>query len=196
MIDFARVSKRLTVSCIAILISLLVVLLIIYMILHTKHEHYYATNTMQFGSSKMPIFNLPTVSQPQIIVNEKAFKNKVTLISVWSSRCRNYKKEHKVLLDIAKRLRGKRINFVGLNSFDSQEHAIEWLTVHGDPYDFSLFDQQGTLIADLGTTSLPDFLIIDSYGYIQYRYSGTITQQVWEHNIRPILDMIYLGTAQ
>ena len=195
MIDFARLSKRLTVSCIATLISLLAVLLVIYMVLHTKHKHDYVTSAMQFGSSKTPNFSLPTVSQPQIIVNEKAFKNKVTLISVWSSRCRNYKKEHKVLLDIAKRLRGKRINFVGLNSFDSQEHAMEWLTVHGDPYDFSLFDQQGTLTADLGTTNVPDFLIIDSYGYIQYRYSGTITREVWENNIRPILDMIYLGTS-
>lgn len=196
MIDFIKISKKLAISCIVVLITLCLVLLVIYLISNSRHKHVYAHKDVLATHIKMPSFNLPTLSQPNVTINERSLKNRLTFLVVWSSRCRNYQREHKVLLDIAKKLSHHKINFIGLNTSDSYEQAVNWLKINGDPYKFSLFDQQGILTADLGGSTLPDLFIIDSYGYIQYRYSGVIDKNIWEQKISPILKTMYFSAGQ
>ena len=195
MIDFATISKKLTIGCMAILILFALVLVITHRVLHVNHKNFYDPNEILINE-EIPKFNLPTLNNLQLFVDQNFLKNKVTLISIWSSNCRTCRHEHKVLLNIAKYLKDKEINFIGLNCNDNQEQAMEWLQRHGDPYSFNLLDQQGTLVTELGTTGMPDFFIIDSYNKIQYKYSGVITTAVWEQNIRPILERLYLHTSQ
>lgn len=196
MIDFMKISKRLAVSCVVVLITLFLMLLVIYLISYSQHRSSYAGKDVLAVHIKMPSFSLPNLLYSDLIINERSLKNKLTLLVVWSSRCRNYQKEHQVLLNIAKKLSNHRINFIGLNTFDHHEQAVKWLKINGDPYKFSLFDQQGILTTDLGVSTLPDLFIIDSYGYIQYRYSGVIDKNIWEQKISPIIKMMYLNAGQ
>lgn len=196
MLDFIKTSKKLAVSCTLVLITLFLVLLVIYLIYHSGNKHAYARQDVLAVHAKMPSFSLPTLLQPHVPINELSLKNKLTLLVVWSSRCRNYQKEHQILVSIAKKLKAHKVNLIGLNTFDNREQALEWLKIKGDPYKFNLFDQQGLLAADLGVSALPELFIIDSYGYIQYRYSGVIDKNIWEQKISPILKMMYLNHGQ
>ena len=194
MIDFATIPKKLTIGCMISLIIFLVVLIATYRVLHVKNKNFYTNNEILM-TEEIPPFKLPVLNNLELFIDHNFLKNKVTLISVWSTNCRTCRHEHAVLLNIAKYLTNKEVNFIGLNCNNNQEQAIEWLKRHGNPYSVNLFDQQGTLVADLGATGLPDFFIIDSYNRIQYKYSGVITTELWEQTIRPILDHIYLHTS-
>ncbi len=187
------ISKKIAISCAVGLSIFLLALGLMYRLLHVNHKNFYNSGQM-FISEEMPDFNLPILGGLDSFVDQNFFKNKVTLMSIWSTNCRTCRHEHAALLNIAKYLKDKDVHFVGLNCSNNQEQAIEWLNRNGDPYSINLFDPKSVLVAELGSTGLPDFLIIDSYNKIQYRYSGTITNNVWEKNIRPVLDGLYLHT--
>lgn len=144
----------------------------------------------------MPAFKLPLLNNLQVFLDQSSLKNKVTIINIWSSNCKACKREHKTLLNIAAYLKNKHINFIGLNCKDNPEQAIEWLQKHHNPYSANLFDQQGELAISLGSITLPDLFIIDTYNKIQFKHSGIITNQVLENKIIPLLEKIYLDAGR
>ncbi len=191
MIDFTKTSKRLMIGCIVFLTIFLLSLVIMYKVLHVKHKNDHDSH-LTIINEDLPEFSLPTLDDLQVIVDQNILKNKVTLINVWSNNCRSCKQEHAILLKIARYLKGKPINFVGLNNRDDHERAIQWLHIHGNPYNINLFDQKGKLAVGLGAKGLPELFIIDPHSKIQYRYSGAITSIVWEQELRPLLEQLDL----
>ena len=190
MIHFITKSKKIAIGCVIILMVLTVLLLGVYLILHSNDQDYVAKETLI--NQSLPNFSLQVLGKEQQIVNQNFLNNKVTLINIWSVKCRFCKREHYLLFDIVKYIKGKEINFIGLNCNNSEDQAILWLEKHGNPYDINLFDPGLMLVTELDVGGLPDLLIIDSYGKIQYRYVGIITQKVWQQEIKPVIDQLYL----
>lgn len=193
MIDLKKTSRKLMTGCLICLAIFSLIFAAMYKVLHVKLNHDHDSHLI-ITNEELPKFSLPILTDLQVIVNQSILKDRVTLINVWSNNCRSCRQEHLVLLKIAKYLKNKSINFIGLDNCDDQERAMTWLSIHGNPYTIHLFDQKGKLAMDLGVKGLPELFIIDSNKKIRYRYSGLITPIAWEQEIRPALDQLYLRT--
>lgn len=195
MIDFQKTSRKLMISCLICLTIFVLIFAVMYKVLHVKPNHAYRSNLIIINK-ELPKFSLPMLNNSDMIIDQNILKNKITVINIWCSSSRFCRQEHQILLKIAKDLKDKAINFIGVSNCDDQETAMNWLSVHGDPYKINLFDQKGKLAIDARSKGLPELFIIDDNQKIQYRYSGLITTTVLKKEISPILEQLYLHTNQ
>lgn len=123
----------------------------------------------------------PSFSQAQLqsdqALTENVFKNKITLLTVWATWCIACHSEHAYLIDLA---RDYPIQLIGLNYKDDKTSALAWLTTHGNPFQYCLFDPLGKLAMDYGVTGSPEHFLIDQGGVVRYKYAGQLTPSVWQ----------------
>jgi cytochrome c biogenesis protein CcmG/thiol:disulfide interchange protein DsbE len=131
-----------------------------------------------------PQFDLPRLEDPKSSISKNDLMGKVVFLNVWASWCVECRREHPVLLQLAKT---KRFNIVGLNYKDTRADAMRWLEQHGDPYQTSAFDQAGQVGIDFGVYGVPETFILDRKGIIRYKRIGPITPEVLETDILPLI---------
>lgn len=169
----------------------LVALLVMFLYLNVDGRSEYSLVSL---NEELPKFKLPAINDLDHLLTPAILQDKITLINMWSNNCKVCKQEHGMLMTMAKDLQSKQyqseLNFIGLNNLDDAEVVKNWLKYHGDPYTLNLLDQKGQLANELGSTGLPELLIIDRDQVIQYRYSGMITPHTWQKKILPILDQL------
>ena len=121
-----------------------------------------------------PEFSLPTLmdSKNKTVAD---IKGQVHLVNVWGTWCISCRVEHPFLVELAKQ--GVRI--VGINYKDDNDAALKWLDDLGNPYVFSVDDEDGILSMDLGVTGAPETFIVDATGTIRHKHQGPITAGNW-----------------
>lgn len=137
-----------------------------------------------------PNFTAVTVEDPSQSITQAIFKNKITLLNVWSTWCVNCKLDHIMWMEIAKKsdvLSSLNVQIIGLNYHDNLQDAREWLQVLGNPYFNTLFDPNGRLSIDYGVYGTPETFIVDAEGNIRYRHVGPINRAIWEGTLLPII---------
>jgi cytochrome c biogenesis protein CcmG, thiol:disulfide interchange protein DsbE len=135
----------------------------------------------------VPRFQLPTVKEPQRLVTQEDLKgNKYALINVWATWCGPCRQEHPFLLELA----NKGIPIFGVNARDELVLAQEWLDERGDPYRFSIFDQEGKLGLDLGVYGYPETFLIDANGTVLQRKTSVLSDRVWREDFLPIIEKL------
>ena len=84
---------------------------------------------------------------------------KVWLLNVWASWCVACREEHPLLVDFARTKRGAdlRPELQGHSATTRQA----WLARFGNPYDASLFDDDGRVGIDFGVYGVPETFVID-----------------------------------
>lgn len=132
----------------------------------------------------VPSFNLPGLKAENQIFNQEIFKGQISLLNVWATWCPSCRYEHPYLIDLAKR---SDFKIYGLNYKDERHLAIDWLNKLEDPYQLSIFDQQGRLGLDLGVYAAPETFVIDKKGIIRKRFAGPIDTQVWAREFEPLI---------
>jgi len=75
----------------------------------------------------------------------------------------------------------------GLNYKDQREDAKGWLARFGNPYDASLFDDEGRVGIDFGVYGVPETFVIDQNGVIRLKHIGPLTPDVIATKIEPLL---------
>ena len=60
----------------------------------------------------------------------------------------------------------------------------------GNPYEFSLFDQKGTLAIDLGGYGAPETFLLDRERVIKVKHVGILTPEVWEKKFKKELESL------
>ncbi len=121
-----------------------------------------------------PAFSLPTLLSGDM-KNESTLKGDVHLVNVWGTWCISCKVEHPFLVKLAEQ--GVRI--IGVNYKDENDAARKWLNDLGNPYVYSVDDEDGVLSMDLGVTGAPETFFVDANGVIRYKHQGPITQGNW-----------------
>ena len=121
-----------------------------------------------------PKFNLPTLIDKKTR-NVSDIKGQVHLVNVWGTWCISCRVEHPFLVKLAQN--GVRI--VGVNYKDDNDAALKWLDDLGNPYVFSVDDEDGVLSMDLGVTGAPETFIVDAKGIIRHKHQGPITAGNW-----------------
>lgn len=131
---------------------------------------------------EVPEFTLQDIYNAEKQYDASIFKGQKLLLNVWATWCPTCYAEHQYLNQLAK----EDIYIIGMNYKDDREKAIKWLTDLKDPYQISLFDENGMLGLDLGVYGAPETFFIDSKGIIQYRHVGDLNARIWQDKLLAI----------
>lgn len=131
-----------------------------------------------------PGFSLARLDDAAKTVRREDMLGKVWMLNVWASWCAACRDEHPHLVAFA---RTKAMPIVGLNYKDTRPDGLNWLSRFGDPYDMSLFDQDGRVGIDFGVYGVPETFVIDKQGVIRFKQIGPVTPAIIETRIKPLL---------
>lgn len=131
-----------------------------------------------------PEFSLYTVNDTNALKTQKDLKPGIKLVNVWGTWCPSCRAEHEFLLQLTTL---NRFSIYGLNYDDERELAQRWLSTLGNPYEFSLFDEEGKLSVNLGVYAAPETFVIDHHNIIRKRYAGPLNADVWRDEFAPLL---------
>ena len=135
----------------------------------------------------LPAFSLPSLADPKTHLTPASLKGKPALLNVWATWCVGCRQEHDLLVEIA-RESGHPI--YGVNYKDPFAAALDWLKRLGDPYVSSGYDAEGSVGLDLGVYGLPETFIVDASGTIVFKHVGPLTREIWESQMRPLLETL------
>ena len=113
--------------------------------------------------------------------------NKLALVNVWASWCLTCRKEHQVIMSIAK---NNNLKLIGINYKDTKSDGEEYLKVMGNPFDEIVFDPKGQIGMELGVYATPETFIIGRDGLIIHKHIGEITEKDWIDFFSPHFESI------
>jgi cytochrome c biogenesis protein CcmG, thiol:disulfide interchange protein DsbE len=131
-----------------------------------------------------PQFALTRLDDANTTVKRDDMLGKVWMLNVWASWCVACREEHPLLVEFAKT---KALPIIGLNYKDQRPDGMGWLQQFGNPYDLSIFDQNGRVGIDFGVYGVPETFIIDKKGMIRMKHIGPLTPDVIAKRIQPLL---------
>ena len=131
-----------------------------------------------------PKFALSRLDDATRVVRLEDLRGKAFILNVWASWCVACREEHPLLLEFAKK---RAVPIFGLNYKDQRDDAKAWLARFGNPYDASLFDDEGRVGIDFGVYGVPETFVIDKRGVIRFKQIGPLTPDVLANKIEPLL---------
>jgi thiol-disulfide isomerase/thioredoxin len=117
-------------------------------------------------------------------------RGEVVVVNVWASWCAPCRAEAPVLAKAATDLTGKGVQFVGLDTRDSDTSARAYVQKFGLAYP-NVIDRDGQvqlLFADsLPPQAIPSTLVIDRQGRVAARALGTVSESSVRGMVEPLL---------
>lgn len=138
----------------------------------------------------LPDFSLEQLREPQRSLTRNDLTGKVTLLNAWATWCVECRREHPLLVAIA---REGKVPVYGLNYKDQRPEALQWLVRLGDPYVASGFDADGRVGIDLGVYGLPETFLVDEHGTVVHKHIGPISREIWEGEFVPVIERLASG---
>jgi cytochrome c biogenesis protein CcmG, thiol:disulfide interchange protein DsbE len=134
-----------------------------------------------------PPFALTRLDDAGRTIRRDDLIGKVWMLNVWASWCAACRDEHPLLVEFAK---AKRLPIYGLNYKDTRKDGELWLARLGNPYDASLFDQDGRVGIDWGVYGVPETFIVDRAGVIRFKHIGALTPDIMRTRVEPLLKQL------
>jgi len=125
-------------------------------------------------NTKIPSFSAELFYSNKIVNSFEIFDlNKYYLLNIWSSWCVPCRKEHPLLIDLAK---NKNVKVFGINYKDNKDKAEKFLKELGNPYEKIIFDKNGTVAIEWGAYGVPESFLIYN-GKIIKKYIGPLKKK-------------------
>lgn len=134
----------------------------------------------------VPAFSLPSLAEPEQILDQTLLKGHVTLLNVWATWCVSCLVENPVLMALS----AQGVRIIGVNYKDNREAALGWLVNNGNAFDQVIFDEDGSLGIDLGVYGAPETYLVDANGIIRYRAVGVLDPKAWQTELKPRYDAL------
>ena len=131
-----------------------------------------------------PEFHAKTLNDPQREVSREDLLGRVVLVNVWATWCPTCLAEHGELQRITQT---SGVPIVGINYKDKNAAALQWLSRHGNPYEFNIVDDTGQLGVELGVYGAPETFLLNAAGEIVYKRVGDINPRIWRDELEPAL---------
>ena len=133
-----------------------------------------------------PAFSLPSLTDPALRVSSTQLRGHWYLFNVWGTWCGSCREEHSMLLKIQQ---SGLVPLVGLDWKDDRYDALSFLKQEGNPYQTIAVDQDGTEAIMWGVYGAPETFLVNPQGIVVYKIIGAISEQDWERQIVPRLQM-------
>lgn len=141
-----------------------------------------------------PDFTLTQLLDESKTLSPTDLKGQVYLLNVWASWCVACRQEHPLLMELAK---SGTIPIYGLNYKDVPQpedpfdhpkrlNAERFLTLLGNPYTASAYDEDGRVAIDYGVYGAPETFLIDKEGIIRHKHIGPLTGDALVNEILPL----------
>lgn len=134
-----------------------------------------------------PVFSLPGLIEEKQLLTQEDLLGEVVLLNVWATWCSVCRREHSLLMEIAK---NNEVAIYGIDYKDNRTDAIRWLEQLGNPYKAVIYDHDGNLGIDWGVYGTPETFILDKTGVVRYKHIGEITMQDWIKTIQPLIKVL------
>ncbi len=119
------------------------------------------------------------------------FAGQVLVLNVWASWCAPCRAEAGALEEVATQFANQGVQFIGLNTRDSNAAAQAFIRNYGVTYP-SLVDTDGRIQLlfndSLPPQAIPSTIVIDQQGMVAARALGTVTAATLRAMIEPLLD--------
>jgi cytochrome c biogenesis protein CcmG/thiol:disulfide interchange protein DsbE len=135
---------------------------------------------------KFPIIEGTDFYSNETVKLNDLMDNNLALVNVWASWCVTCRKEHQVIMNIAK---NTNLKLIGINYKDTKSNGEEYLKVMGDPFDEIVFDPNGEIGMELGVYATPETFLISREGLIIHKHIGEITKEIWNENFLPLINV-------
>jgi cytochrome c biogenesis protein CcmG, thiol:disulfide interchange protein DsbE len=129
-----------------------------------------------------PAFDLPTLSNASVRIDNQGLLGRPVLINVWASWCVACREEHPVLLQLA---RAGRLRIIGMDYKDKPEDAEAWLQHFGNPYEQVMTDRDGRVGINWGVYGVPESFLLSPQGTVLFKHVGPLTWDVLNTSILP-----------
>ena len=139
-----------------------------------------------------PDFTLPTLSGADFTLSKQL--GKVVVMNVWASWCAPCRAEAPALQDVWKKSDQKKVQFVGLDTRDSDTAAQNFVDRYGISYPQAIDPEARVqlLFRDtLPAQAIPSTLIVDAKGNVAARILGATTEAA----LRSVIDDVQKSTA-
>ena len=138
----------------------------------------------------IPVFAMTTVEGEP--VSNAELPDQAFLLNVWGSYCLPCLVEHPTLMRLSEE---GEFPVVGVNYRDRQALALDWLEFNGNPFQYSILDEDGRFGIDLGVYGAPETFLVDSAGVIRYRHVGVLEESTWRDVFMPAIAELRGGPA-
>ena len=128
-------------------------------------------------NKKIKQFETNSLFSSQKFISSEEFGSNIVIVNFFATWCKPCRDEH---VFIKKFSEEKNLKIIGINYKDQPEKAIEWLKKLGNPYSNVAIDKKGEIAIDWGVYGIPETFIVDSEGFIKFRYVGPITEKIYK----------------
>ena len=115
------------------------------------------------------------------------YRGRWVLANVWASWCTPCRDESPTLERFWQRHRDDDFALVGIDTQDNTDDALEFVAEFGLTYD-QLHDGSGDYADDIGTTGVPESVLIDPEGDVAYHVPGAVTEEILRERIEPLIE--------
>ena len=128
-------------------------------------------------NKKIKQFETNSLFSSQKFISSEEFGGNIVIVNFFATWCKPCRDEH---VFIKKFSEEKNLKIIGINYKDQPKKAIEWLKKLGNPYSNVAIDKKGEIAIDWGVYGIPETFIVDSEGFIKFRYVGPITEKIYK----------------
>ena len=139
--------------------------------------------TLNINSGTLSTGNLD--SDTELLLSD--LRGKVVLVDFWSSWCYPCRQEAAVLSRVYLEYAGKPVEFVGVNIWDRDQDALDFLEEFETAYPNGV-DQAGSIAIDYGVRGIPEKFFIDQKGVVRQKFVGPMHAEALRAAIDSLLN--------
>jgi peroxiredoxin len=131
-----------------------------------------------------PEFTAPALGGGEISSSE--LEGRVVVVNFWASWCGPCRLEAPDLEATWRAYEGRGVQFLGVNFRDDRYAARSFEDEFGLTYP-SAFDPSGALAHKFGVLALPSTFVISDEGWIEYHFTGVVTEGILRNALEDVL---------
>ena len=129
-------------------------------------------------------FDLPAFDGSRFVLAEHA--NEPVFVYFWASWCAPCEQEAPLIQALWPEYEALGYTFVGVNIWDSEERAREFVTRHGITFPIVIDD--GTTYLDYGVYGLPEAFFLRPGLLVEQKYIGALTEEPFRERLAAIAE--------